>query len=99
MENYKEKVQLLKNNSYWVEIIIFLVMWVIAVFNYSNADYESYRLIYDYYIPNGTGLSVMPDPLLIPSLKNPCARESLICKKKSAKAALCLQTIPRWLPN
>lgn len=61
MENYKEKVQLLKNNSYWVEIIIFLVMWVIAVFNYSNADYESYRLIYDYYIPNGTGLSVMPD--------------------------------------
>lgn len=61
MGSYYNEVDSTKKNRYWVEIIFFLVMWVIAVFNYSNADYESYRLIYDFYIPNGTGLSVMLD--------------------------------------
>lgn len=61
MKMLKYEVHASKNNRYWVEILFFLVMWVIAVFNYSNADYESYRLIYDFYIPNGTGFSVMPD--------------------------------------
>lgn len=61
MGNYNYKMQSIKNNNYWVEIIFFLVMWVVAVFNYSNADYESYRLIYDFYIPSGAGLSVISD--------------------------------------
>lgn len=48
-------------NENRINAIAFAVFWIFSVFNYANADYDNYRLIYEYYIPNGAGLAVMPD--------------------------------------
>lgn len=45
----------------WINVIFFSILWFFSVLNYANVDYDNYRLIYEYYIPNGAGLSVMPD--------------------------------------